>query len=64
MEKELWELSLVFPAKIVSNGYYFSLDANQGYEHRKGTELFMVKPTVAHNQMDINQRGINLCYKT
>lgn len=60
MEKEL---SLFFPAKIASNGYYFPQDANQGYEQQKGTELFMVKPMLAHNQMNTNQLRINLCYK-
>lgn len=46
---------LDFPAKIVQNRYYDSLDVNKGYEHQNGTELFTVKPIWAHNQMDINQ---------
>lgn len=63
MEKELLELSPFLPAKIASNGYYFPQDANQGYEQQKGTELFMVKPMLAHNQMNTNQLRINLCHK-
>lgn len=64
MEKELQELSLFLPAKIASTGHYFPQDANQGYEQQKGTELFMAKPMLAHNQMNTNQLRINLCHKT
>lgn len=63
MEKELQELSLFLPAKIASTGHYFPQDANQGYEQQKGTELFMAKPMLAHNQMNTNQLIINLCHK-